>query len=79
MLSRSMFLWSVELGADATPDLANWAGPECAQPPIGVGGAAKSVKSADSADWLVKRARCVVIFDHWAMMHRTKLRSRSRN
>ena len=31
------------------------------------------VKSADSADCLVKRARCVVIFDHRILMQSTKM------
>ena len=70
----------VRLGYGATHDLAGgcWYStfggyPEVPWPPrFLVVTPAKSVKSADSADWLVKRARCVVIFDHRNLMRRTK-------
>ena len=77
----------VGLGYGATRDLANgcWYSteggyPECPQLPRWFrGGPAKSVKTADCADCLVKRARCVVIFSHRNPMHRTRIHSGSRN
>ena len=59
------------------PKIEHVASSSEALPPVGW--SCSSVKSADCADCLIKKARCVVIFYPRILMHSTKIHGGSRN